>query len=411
MPGKLNLSAVELDTRDPLRGLLEEFVVDDCVYLDGNSLGRMPKGVPERLRQVSQTEWGMGLVTGWLQHRWIDLPARVGAQIARLVGAAADEVVVGNSTTVNLFNVTASALAVSLRRTIVTDEANFPTDLYVLEGLQRLLGDRLTVSRMPAEKILGAIDQNTALVLLSHVDYRTSTLLDMARITAATQAAGAMVLWDLSHSAGAVPVDLDACNADFAVGCTYKYLNGGPGSPAFTYVARRWQDRISPVVTGWLGHKVPFAFDPSFEPALGIRRMLVGTPEVLALSSLETSLAVFDRVSIQSLREKSLQLSEMFIAGLESRCAKHGFRVISPREPSRRGSHVAVAHENSYQIMQALIERRIVGDFRAPNLMRFGFAPLYQRYGDVETCIDALDEIMRTSAWAQERFSSRAYVT
>ncbi|HUI60097.1 MAG TPA: kynureninase [Steroidobacteraceae bacterium] len=410
-PNSRHFAAEELDASDPLRAAAAEFVLDDCVYLDGNSLGRMPRCVPDRLRQVADAEWGAGLVSSWLQYDWINLPARVGGRIARLVGAGADEVVVGNSTTVNLFNATACALGLTPRRRIVTDEANFPTDLYALDGLQRLLGPGLTIERVPAGDVLRAIDGNTALVLLSHIDYRTATVLDMMRITAETHRAGGLVLWDLSHSAGALPVDLNGCNVDLAVGCTYKYLNGGPGAPAFTFAARRWHEKIRPVVSGWLGHKAPFAFDPVFEPAAGIRRLLSGTPEVLALSALDASLSVFERFDIQALRAKSLQLTGLFIDQLEQRCGKYGFEIVSPRDPVRRGSHVAVAHENGYAIMQALIERRIVGDFRAPNLMRFGFAPLYQRYRDVEVCVSALEEIMRTGVWQAERFRSRAFVT
>ena len=410
-PQSRQTAAEELDAHDPLRAAADEFVLDDCVYLDGNSLGRMPRCVPERLREVADGEWGAGLVGSWLHHDWINLPARVGGRIAPLIGAGADEVVVGNSTTVNLFNATASALGLGSRRRIVTDESNFPTDLYALEGLQRLLGATITIDRVPAEDVLRALDGNTALVLLSHVDYRTATVLDMKRITQETHRAGGLVLWDLSHSAGALPVDLNGCNADLAVGCTYKYLNGGPGAPAFTFAARRWHEKIRPVVSGWLGHKSPFAFDPVYEPAAGIRRLLSGTPEVLALSALDASLSVFERFDLHALRAKSLQLTELFIQQIEQRCGKFGFGIVSPRDPDRRGSHVAVAHDHGYAIMQALIERRIVGDFRAPNLMRFGFAPLYQRFSDVEACVGALEDIMRTGIWQAERFRSRAFVT
>jgi kynureninase len=401
----------QLDSSDPLRGCADQFVLDDCIYLDGNSLGRLPRCVPDRVRAVAESEWGADLIGGWLKHDWISLPSRVGRCIARLIGAAADEVVVGNSTSVNLFNVAASALGLTSRRKIVTDEANFPTDLYVLEGLQRLLGSNLVIERVPASELLQAVDERTALIVLSHVDYRTAAMYDMGHVTAEAHRRGAMILWDLSHSAGAVPLDLNACQADFAVGCTYKYLNGGPGSPAFTFVASRWHGEIAPVISGWQGHKAPFAFNCSYVPADGISRMLVGAPEVLGLSSLEASLSVFTSVSLEALRRKSVQLSELFIQELQNRCARYGFRVVSPRDPSKRGSHVAVSHEHGYEIMQALIERRIVGDFREPNLMRFAFAPLYQRFRDVMICIEALDEIMATGSWLADRFRARRLIT
>jgi kynureninase len=404
-------SAVELDARDPLRVVADEFVLDERVYLVGNSLGRMPRSVPGRLRSVAETEWAAGLVGSWLGHDWMNLPARVGGRIARLLGARHDEIVVGNSTSVNLFNVAAIALGLSGRRKIVTDAANFPTDLYVLEGLQRLLGTQVAIERVPIGEVLSAIDRDTALVMLSHVDYRTATIFDMDGITRATHAAGGLVLWDLSHSAGAIPVDLNGCEVDFAVGCTYKYLNGGPGSPAFTFVPRRWHETIRPVISGWLGHKSPFAFEARFEPASGIRRMLAGTPEVLALSALEASLEVFDRVDLQALREKSIQLSELFIELLDERCVGQGFEIVSPRDPTLRASHVAVAHEHGYEIMQALIAQGILGDFRAPSLMRFGLAPLYQRFQEVDRCVEALADIMRTGAWQDERFRARTFVT
>jgi kynureninase len=363
------------------------------------------------VRAVAELEWGVDLIAGWLEHDWISLPVRVGNRIAGLIGAATDEVVVGNSTSVNLFNVAASALGLTARRKIVTDEANFPTDLYVLEGLQRLPGSGVVVERAPASELLQAVDERTALVVLSHVDYRTAAMYDMAQITAEAHRHGAMILWDLSHSVGAVPLDLNGCRADFAVGCTYKYLNGGPGSPAFTFVASRWHGKIRPVISGWQGHKAPFAFDTNYLPADGITRMLIGAPEVLALSSLEASLSVFSSTSLEALRRKSIQLSELFIQELEKRCSRYGFGVVSPRDPAKRGSHVAVSHEHGYEIMQALIERRIVGDFRAPNLMRFAFAPLYQRFRDVTTCIDALEEIMSTGSWAADRFRVRRLIT
>jgi kynureninase len=401
----------ELDARDPLRRCAAEFAHDDRIYLDGNSLGRLPKRAQRRIREVVDVEWGQGLIGSWLLHDWINLPVRMGARLSRLIGAAPDEVVVGNSTSVNLFNVAASALGLTSRRRIITDSGNFPTDLYVLEGLARLLGPQLEILRVPAAEVVEAIDERAALVLLSHVDYRTSTLFDMPRITAAAHRAGAYMLWDLSHSVGTLPIALSECDVDFAVGCTYKYLNGGPGSPAFTFVARRWHEQIRPVVSGWLGHKAPFDFNPDYVAANGVKRMLAGTPEVLALSALEASISLFEEISLTDLRAKSIELSERFIAELQNRCAPYDFRVVSPRNPLERGSHVAVAHEHGYEIMQALIERRIIGDFRAPNLMRFGFAPLYQRFRDIATCVDTLEEIMRTRSWDDARFRSRAAVT
>ena len=403
-------AASELDLRDPFSAYAAEFGLDR-VYLDGNSLGPLPGRVQRRLREVVDIEWGRGLIGSWLQHDWINLPERVGARIARLIGAHADEVVVGNSTSVNLFNVAASALGLKRRSRIITDGGNFPTDLYVLDGLDRLLGRRLDILRVAPEEIEAALDSRCALVVLSHVDYRTSALLDMRSITMATHRAGACVLWDLSHSVGAVPVDLSSCEADFAVGCTYKYLNGGPGSPAFTYVARRWHDRILPAISGWQGHVRPFDFDPGYSPAAGIKRMLISTPEVLALSALDASISLYEGLDIEAVRAKSISLSEFFIHELERRCGRHGFAIVSPRDPQKRGSHVAVAHEHAYGIVQALIERGIVGDFRTPNLMRFAFAPLYQRHADIDKCVAALEEVMERRAWDDARFRSRASIT
>lgn len=402
-----------LDAADPLAGFRERFALPEgLIYLDGNSLGPLPHAARERLRAVAEEEWGRGLIRSWNAAGWIEAPARLGARIAPLIGAGADEVVVADSTSVNLYKLLVGALALRPgRRTILTETGNFPTDRYIAQGAVASLGGGHRIRSVAGEELAGALDEDTALLLLTQVDYRTGRLHDMAALTRAAHAAGALALWDLAHSAGALPVALEDCGVDLAVGCTYKYLNGGPGAPAFLYVARRWQDRIQSPLSGWMGHAEPFAFAPDYAPAPGIRRQLCGTPPILALAALEAALEIWAEVDLHALRRKSLALSEAFIALVESRCAGQGLALLTPREAAWRGSQVAWSQPEGYAIIQALIARGVIGDFRAPDVLRFGFAPLYLRFVDVWDAVEALREVLATRAWDRPEHKARAAVT
>ncbi len=405
--------AVARDEADPLASFRERFLLPEgMIYLDGNSLGPLPKATPERVRQVVQEEWGQDLITSWNKHRWIELPTRIGDKIARLIGAAPGEVVVADSTSINLFKLMAAATAMRpQRRTILSQHGNFPTDLYIAQGLAQLLGDTYRLRLAEPDEIAEAVDEDVALLFLTHVDYRSGRVHDMARVTKAAQAKGALTLWDLAHSAGALPVDLDSAGADLAVGCGYKYLNGGPGAPAFLYVARRHQDSFRSPLSGWLGHAQPFAFEESFRPAAGILRGICGTPPVLSLAALEIGVDIALAADMALVREKSLALSAAFIALVEQRCAGQGLRLASPAEAAWRGSQVSYAHAEGYAVMQALIARGVIGDFRAPDLLRFGFTPLYTRFADVWDAVEILRDILESRSWDLAELKVKAAVT
>lgn len=400
-----------MDAADPLAPYRARFVLPEGVlYLDGNSLGALPKTVHARLADVTEREWGRDLIRSWNTNDWIGLPQKVGGKLARFIGAQAHEVIAADSTSVNIFKLAAAALTMQPDRpVIVTEEGNFPTDIYMLEGLAELTGRELRIR--PRDEIVDALDERTALLLLTHVHYKTAEIWDMAAITAAAHATGALTLWDLSHSTGALPVDLGAANADLAVGCGYKYLNGGPGAPAYLFVAERLQGRLKQPLTGWMGHARPFDFDGTYTPAPGIDQTLCGTPVILALSALDTALDLFGEVDMATLREKSQKLGDLFIALIDERCAGFGFAVASPRDAAARGSHVSVRHAAGYAIMQALIARGVIGDFRAPDNLRFGFTPLYQRYTDIFDAVGHLEEIMLSGEWNSETFRAKAAVT
>ena len=401
-----------LDRTDPLAPKREAFLLPEgLIYLDGNSLGALPKRVVTRMAQVVREEWGQSLIKSWNLHGWIDLPQRVGARIARLVGAEPDEVVVADSTSVNLFKVLLAALELRPgRKVILSDIDNFPTDLYIAQGITQLLeGYRLRL--LPKEEIEAGLDEEVAVLLLTEVDYRTGYRYDMAHLTRQAQQKGALVVWDLAHSAGAFPVHLNQAQVDFAVGCGYKYLNGGPGAPAFLFVARRHLPAARPFLSGWMGHAEPFAFSPEYVPAEDLRRLTVGTPPILSLSALEAALEVFEGVDLALLRQKSLQLSDLFIQLMEPLAARYGFQLATPREHSRRGSQVAYRHPQGYAIVQALIAQGVVGDFRAPDILRFGFAPLYLRFEDVYWAVQRLAQVMQSGLWREARFQERAKVT
>jgi kynureninase len=409
---QLQLEAERLDAADPLRHLRDAFVLpQNKIYLDGNSLGALPKRVLSRLDQTLNTEWGKDLISSWNQHAWIDLPARVGAKIAPLIGARATEVLACDSTSVNLFKVLLAALECNPERNvIVSDIDNFPSDLYVAQGIRRLFGDRITLRFKKRDQIEDALTDDVAVLLLTEVDYRTGERLDMRAWTARAHAVGALSVWDLAHSAGAFEVALNDCDADFAIGCGYKYLNGGPGAPAFLFVAQRHQARISPTLAGWMGHAQPFAFAPDYEPAPGIQRFSAGTPSILGLSALDAALEVFEGVDMTRIEAKSRTLTGLLIEAMEPLKA-HGFKLLTPLEPAKRGSQVSYAHEHGYAIMRALISRGVVGDFRAPNIMRFGFAPLYLSHQDVVSAVDVIKDIMTTGAWQNPEFAERLLVT
>ncbi len=402
-----------LDRDDPLALAREQFdLPEGVIYLDGNSLGPLPRNVPARLAEVVNTEWRGDLIKSWNVHGWMDLPLKVGDRIAALIGAGPGEVLAADSTSVNLFKLMAAALELRPgRKVIVSQRGNFPTDNYLAEGLIRFAGTDHELRLVDGDDILGAIDDSVALVSLTQVDYRSGHVQDMAAVTAAAHKAGALVLWDLSHSAGALAVDLNGAEVDFAVGCSYKYLNGGPGAPAYLFVSRDLQDQVRQPLSGWLGHAAPFEFEASYRPAPGILRQQCGTPSILALSALDAALDVFDGLDMGLVRAKSLSLTEHFIQLVEQRCADHGFALASPRNSERRGSQVSWHHEMGYPIMQALIAEGVIGDFRSPDILRFGFAPLYLSHVDVWDAVTVIEGVMTSGRWDQPEFHQRAAVT
>ncbi|MGD0193085.1 MAG: kynureninase [Rhizomicrobium sp.] len=403
----------KMDADDPLSSARARFVIpDDVIYLDGNSLGALPGSAPARVSRVVDTEWGRDLITSWNRHDWIGMPARLGARIAPLIGAAPDEVIVADSTSVNLFKLAAAAMRLQApRRVILTETRNFPTDLYVLQGLEALLGGAASLNMVARERLSTSLTSDVALLALTHGDFRTGELHDMQALTEAAHAAGALVLWDLSHSAGAMDLHLDACAADFAIGCGYKYLNGGPGAPAYLYVARKHQASLHQPLSGWMGHAAPFEFGEQYRPADGMARLLCGTPPVISMAALEEGLKTFDGIDMRDVRAKSKALGDLFLSLVETRCADAGFGIACPKDSSRRGSQVSLKHAHGYAIMQALIDAGVIGDFRAPDTLRFGFAPLYTRYVDVWNAVEKLAAIMSSETWKQERFQIRAAVT
>jgi kynureninase len=405
--------AEKLDTQDPMSSFRDRFLVPDrIVYLDGNSLGALPRGVAERTREVVEEQWGRDLIKSWNIHGWMDLPASVGARIAGLIGAEPHEVVCADSTSVNVFKMLAAALELRPERPVIlSDSGNFPTDLYVAQGLSHLIPERARLEVVDEQALASSITEETAVVMATHVNYRSGRRHDMAGITRAAHENGALMLWDLAHSAGAMPIHLDEVGADFAVGCGYKYLNGGPGAPAFLYVAERHLDHARQPLSGWLGHEAPFDFDLEYRPAQGVERNRVGTPPILSMAALDAALDVFDDVDLDSLREKSVRLAELFIELVEDKCGSFGVELVSPREAELRGSQVSFRHPEAFAVVQALIERGFIGDFRAPDIMRFGLAPLYIRFADVWDSAGELADILESRAWDAPRFKQRSKVT
>lgn len=399
-----------LDADDALAPLRDAFeLAPELIYLDGNSLGALPRAALTRAQQVVANEWGKDLIKSWNKAGWFDLPSKLGNQLAPLIGARTDEVVVTDSTSINLFKALAAALELQYRheasrdkRVIVTERANFPTDIYIAQGLSQWLerGYRVHLIDSP-EDLTSAINAQTAVVMLTHVNYRTGYLHDMSAVTRLAHQHGALTIWDLAHSAGAVPVDLHACEADFAIGCTYKYLNGGPGAPAFIWVPQRLQAQFHHPLSGWWGHANPFAMHHDFAPTPGVRRALCGTQPVVSLAMVECGLDIFAKTDMDSVRRKSLALTDLFIALVEQECAGLGLTLVTPREHAKRGSHVSFAHAHGYGIMQALIARGVIGDYREPEVMRFGFTPLYTRHADVWDAVAILKDILTRNAYNQ----------
>ena len=404
------MTAERLDAIDPLSFARERFrLPEGIIYLDGNSLGALPAAAPSALANTAERQWAQDLIASWNRHGWIDWPSSIAAKLGPIVGAKPNELLIADSTSVCLFKLLAAALqARGGRKTILSQQANFPTDLYVAKGLADMLGMQLKA--VAPDEVLEAIDGDTAVVTLTHVDYRSGSIYDMRAINEAAHAAGALTVWDLSHSAGAIELDLDGSGCDLAVGCGYKYLNGGPGAPAFIHVAERLQDELTNPLQGWMGHAEPFAFVDDYRAAEGILKFLTGTPSILALAALDAGIATFDGVSMADVQAKARKLSQLFVDEVEARCGDE-VRLASPREPAQRGSHVVFAHPQGYAVMQALIARDVIGDFRAPDLMRFGFTPLYTRYVDVVRAAEILAEVLRSREWDQPRFKTRAKVT
>ena len=379
-------------------------------YLDGNSLGPLPKAATARVAEMMQAEWGEKLITGWNACDWMAQPSHLGDRIATLIGAQPGTVMIGDTLSIKVYQAVAAALQLRPgRKVILSDNGNFPTDLYMARGVLDTLDQGHDLRVVAPEEVTDHLTDEVAALMLTQVDYRSGRLHDMAALTARAHEVGALAIWDLAHSAGALPVDLAGCGADFAMGCTYKYLNAGPGGPAFIYVAPEHQDNIQPVLAGWLGHNAPFAFDLAYRPGSGIERMRVGTPPVIQMAALETALDIWDGVSIEDVRACSIALSERFIAAIEASCPM--LSLASPRDPHQRGSQVSFAHAEGYAIIQALIAEGVIGDFRAPNILRFGITPLYMSQDDVDHAAATLAEIMATQRWDQPQFKTRKTVT
>jgi kynureninase len=402
--------ARQLDAADPLAFARERFTVPEAlIYLDGNSLGALPVATPARVDELIRDQWGEDLISSWNTHGWIDAPVRVAAKLAPIVGAKPNELLIADSTSVCLFKALAAAVRARPGRCVIlTQEGNFPTDAYVAEGLAEMLG--MELRRAAPEQIIASIDDQTAVVTVTHVDYRSGARFDMSSVNDAARAAGALVVWDLSHSAGAIELDLNGTGCELAVGCGYKYLNGGPGAPAFVYVAEHAQQALRPPLQGWMGHAEPFAFDEHYAAGSGIMPFLTGTPSVIALAALDAGLDTFEGIAMADVEAKARALLKLFIGEVEARCGDE-VQLFGPRQLSDRGSHVCFAHPQGYAVMQALIARGIVGDFRAPALMRFGFTPLYTRFEDAWRAADGLADILATREWDQPRFLERKKVT
>jgi kynureninase len=383
---------------------------DGVIYLDGNSLGPLPKAAAGRVGRMITEEWGRELIRGWNSAGWMTEPRRIGDRIGQLIGAPEGTVVLGDTLSIKVYQALASALELNpARRVILSDSGNFPSDLYMADGLLKSLARGYALEIVSPEDVEAAIDDTVAVVMLTEVDYRTGRLHDMKALTQKAHSAGALTIWDLAHSAGAIPVDVSGAGADFSVGCTYKYLNGGPGAPAFIYVAPAHVDRVRPALSGWLGHQAPFAFDLDYRAGSGIERLRVGTPPVIAMAALDAALDVWEGVGMSDVRKASIALSDLFIREVEARCPE--LTLASPRDGNMRGSQVSFRHANGYAIMQALIARGVIGDFRSPDMMRFGFTPLYIGESEVRAAVDAIADVMTNRRWDSAEYRKMALVT
>lgn len=397
-----------MDTQDPLAHKRSLFDLHaGSIYLDGNSLGCLPHAARERAREVVEQQWGRDLIKSWNNHGWIDLPATVGEKIARLIGAAPGQTICCDSISVNLFKVLSAALMMQPEKNVVLSQRdNFPTDLYMAQGLQQLLGSqRCQLLMVDADEIEASLHESVAVLMLTHVNFRSGRIHDMSRLTRLAHEKGIIVIWDLAHSAGVLPVELDQCDVDFAVGCTYKYLNGGPGAPAFLYVSKKHLPEVKQPLSGWMGHKAPFEFLSDYTSADGIDKFLTGTPPVISMSVLDAALTVFDNVDVRQLRSKSVALSELFIALKEQLPALSVLTMHSPADSRERGAQLAYHHPHAFEICQALIAHDVIADFRAPDILRLGFSPLYLRFEDIWHSVQILGEIMTTSSWLNPGFS------
>jgi len=383
---------------------------EGMIYLDGNSLGPLPKATKDRVSEMIEDEWGKMLITGWNKAGWMQQPGAIGDRIGRLIGAEPGHVMMGDTLSIKVYQAVASALEMTPdRRVVLSDNGNFPSDLYIVQGLLKSLGEDYELRVVNPEDVADNITDEIAVLMLTEVDYRTGRKHDMKALTKLAHAQGVVTVWDLAHSAGALPVDLAGCNTDFAVGCTYKYLHSGPGGPAFIYVAPRHVDSARPALSGWLGHEAPFAFDLDYRPGNGIERMRVGTPPMIQLAALGASMDIWDQVDMQALRARSIALCDRFIAGIEATCPE--LTLASPRDGAARGSQVSFAFEDGYAAMQALIARGVIGDFRAPDIMRFGFTPLYIDEGDVDGAVAIIADVMNNRLWDKPEYKIRAAVT
>ncbi|MGI9263033.1 MAG: kynureninase [Woeseiaceae bacterium] len=402
-----------MDSNDPLAPFREHFVIpDNLVYMNGNSLGPLTVSAQERMATAVADEWGNQLIRGWNKAGWYDIPWRLGDKIGKLIGAGQGETVVCDSTSVNLFKAVSAACGLRPERTkIVSEAGNFPTDLYVLDGFKRFAGDAYDVDIRPREEVADAIDAETAVVVLTHVHYISGEIFPMTEVTRLAHAAGALVVWDLSHSAGAVATDLNASEADFAVGCGYKHLNGGPGAPAFIFAAKRHHEAMSQPLSGWFGHADPFRFTDDFEPADGVRRLLCGTTGVLSATALEAGVDLMLEADPQAMGEKSIALSDLFQRMVAETCSGQGLELRSPDDARQRGANLSYGHKNGYAVMQNLIARGVIGDFRAPDNMRFGFSPLFMRYTDVFDAVEILRDILESRSYENAEFSKQHSVT
>lgn len=403
----------DLDAKDPLAELRAHFEIPaGIIYLDGNSLGALPRRVAAHLKTVIRREWGEGLIRSWTQTNWYELPRLVGARIARLIGALADEVIAADSTSANLFKLAAAALQLRPgRNVLLTERGSFQTDVYILEGLASIFRGNIVLRVVERSQILGAMDGDVALVVLTHVHYRTGEMFDMPEVTAAAHARGALMLWDLSHSAGALEVDLNGAGADMAVGCGYKFLNGGPGAPAYLFAARRHHEQLCQPLSGWAGHARPFEFEDRYAPANGMARFLCGSPPILGLAALHEALSVFEGVDIADVRAKSSLMGDLFIELVRPDCARFGLSIGSPQDARIRGSHVSLLHPQGFAITRCLAAHGVLCDYREPDAMRFGFSPLYLRYEDIGHAVETLRSVMTERRYERAEYRQRHAVT